>query len=935
MALALSAGKDVSIERLASIVWGDEAPAHVRRATQTCLTRLRKLLGPGAIATSPAGYRLDVAPERVDAILFERLLEAAAGSSDPADERAALARALALWRGLPFDGLRSAWLEGAEATRLTERRVAAHERRVELDLNSGLGAELVAELRDLTARYPLRERLWGHLMMALHVSGQRADALTTYQRLYRLLSEELGIEPGHAVQELHRRILTARAESPPPLSQQTITVPRQLPADVSGFTGREDELARLDRLPDMNAVVITSIGGMAGIGKTSLAVHIAHRMAGRYPDGQLFIDLHGYTQGLQPIEPADALGHLLRSLDVGEERVPPGLEDRAALYRTRLADRRMLILLDNAAAESQVMPLLPGAPGCLVLVTSRRRLAGLDQTHTLSLDTLPVSDAVRLFTRAAGDRSLGDSPRELLVELVELCGRLPLAIRIAAGRFRSHRTWDLSHLVERLRDQQRRLGELEAGQRSVTSALGLSYQYLSAEQRQMYRLLGLHSGPDIDQYAAAALIDATAPVAGRLLEHLHEAHLLQEPVAGRYRFHDLTRVHAARTAMSEETSGSRRQALGRVIDYYRYAAALAVDAAHPYEHERRAQVPPTLTPLAGLSGMASALDWLDLELPNLLAAARCGAELDRPSHLLHLSSILHRHLRSRGRYHDGVNLHQQAMTTARALGHQEAELDSLVSLGHIYLRQGRFAQAVDQLQKAVIAARALGHHEAEVEALHNLGWVHMSSGRYEQAIDNLEQALNVAHSTDYRRGEMLALSALGHVHRREGRYTLAAGHFGRTLRLAHATGDDAIEAALAGLGELHRRQGRYEQSGDHYRRLFDLAQDRGDRNWQVEARQGLGRLHHTAGDPRVALDLHDQVLALATEIGQPADQARAHDGLAYAHHDLGDHERARTHWQHALDILDELGTAWTDDKETAAPIIRTRLRALSPAIRGH
>jgi DNA-binding SARP family transcriptional activator/Tfp pilus assembly protein PilF len=974
VALALSAGEEVSVDRLAGMVWGEAAPAHVRRTVQIYVTRLRKLLGPEAVVTSPVGYGLQIDPQRVDAIRFERLLDAAAAAGDPATERAGLAQALALWRGDPFDGLRSAWLEGVQATRLTEEYLTGLQRRIELDLDLGAGAGLVAELRELTVRHPLREPFWGHLMTALYRAGRQADALATYQRLYRLLAGELGVEPGQGLQALHRQILTASAElSPPghpaaqPLSSLPPAVtPRQLPADVVAFTGRENELADLDRIPDSDPVVITSIDGMAGVGKTALAVHIAHRLAGRYPDGQLFIDLHGYTQGMEPVEPAEALDHLLRSLGVPGTQIPSRVDERAGLYRTRLADRRMLILLDNAATDSQVAPLLPGAPGCLALVTSRHRLAGLDHTHTLSLDTLPVADAVRLFTRTTGERRLGDPPADLLAELAELCGRLPLAIRIAAARLRSHPTWDLPHLLLRLRNQQHRLGELEAGQRSVTAALDLSYQHLNVHQQQTYRRLGLHPGPDIEPYATAALLDSTALHATRVLDHLHDAHLLLEPVTGRYTFHDLTRAHAAQTASRDQIETAARAAVDRLLDHYRHTAARAMDAAYPYERASRPPVPPASTPGPDLPGREPALSWLDAELSNLLAAARHAAEHDRPAHVMHLSTVLHRHLRTRGRYHDAETLHRQALVTARAAGHRTGELEALTSLGHthrllyryqqasdcyqqalqiaratghhngeldalnglghIHRRQGRYAPAADYFARALQIARTAGHRDGELEALNGLGRVHRRQGRYEKAATHHQQALQIARTAGHRTGEVEALNGVGRIHQWRGRYAQAANYHEQSLRLARAAGHRAGELdALTGLSHIHRLQGRYVQAADLYLRLLDLAQDSGDRNLEFEARQGLGRLRQATGDPHAAIAHHDHALDLAMELCQPFDQARALDGLAKAHHALKQDEQARKRWQHALDILTGLDIDHTDEEETTVAGIRAHL----------
>jgi tetratricopeptide (TPR) repeat protein len=708
-------------------------------------------------------------------------------------------------------------------------------------------------------------------------------------------------------------------------------------------------------------VVITAIDGMAGVGKTALAIQAARQMVDRYPDGQLFLDLHGYTHGVAPVEPGDALDWLLRSLGVPGERIPADLDQRAGLYRSRLADQRMLIVLDNAATEEQVTPLLPGAPGCVVLLTSRRRLVGLDHTHTLSLDTLPHADAVALFQRSVSESRLAGQPPDLVTELVELCGRLPLAIRIAAARLRSHPAWDLAHLVRRLRDQQHRLVELGAGQRSMTAALDLSYQDLGADLQRTYRLLGLHLGEDIDLYAAAALLDCTMPEAGQALEQLLEAHLLQEPVPGRYRFHDLTRAHAAHTAARDETDDGGRAALDRLLDYYRHAAAVAMDVAYPYERERRPRVPLADTPSPAVPDPAAALTWLDSELPNLLDATTYATARDRSVHLLHLSTILHRHLRTRGHYHDAVTLHQQALTTARATGHQAAELEALVGLGHIHRIRGPHKRAIDHFQQALRLARATGHRSHGLDALVGLGHMHALQGRYEQATDHYRQALQGARATDHRPGEMDALVGLGHMYLLQGRYEQAiddyqqalrlardtgnrpgemdgliglgivyrwqgqdeqaTGSYRQALQLARATGNPNTEqAALAGLGSIHRRQGRYEQASDDYQRLLDLAQEVGQRNMQFEAWQGIGRLQHATGHPDAALTHHQQALALATELGQPIDQARAHDGLAHAHHAMRQQEQARVHWRCALDILTHIRLDRPDEETTVAAI---------------
>jgi DNA-binding SARP family transcriptional activator/Tfp pilus assembly protein PilF len=908
--LALSVGEPVPTDRLATSVWDDDLPSDPKRSVQIYVTRLRSALGPDAIGTAPGGYVLRTAADRVDAARFVRLLEAAASAPDAGTERAHLLEALGLWRGTPFEDVRSTWLEQVASARLVERYLGAVERRVELDLTDGHHARLVPELRELTVRYPFRERLWGQLMLALYRSGRQGDALEVYLSLYRLLADELGVEPGEPVRELHRQILTADpALTPPPAANTHVPERvRQLPVPPPMFTGRTREVADLDRVHDASTVVISAIDGMAGIGKTALAVHLAHRIADRYPHGQLFIDLHGHTPGIAPREPAQALDYLLRALGVPGPRIPADLEDRAALYRTRLADQKMLILLDDAASETQVAPLLPGSPGCLVLITSRRRLAGLDHTHALSLDTLPAPEAADLLIRTAGEGRLGDEPPDLVAELVELCGRLPLAIRIAAARLRSHPAWSLLHLVQRLRDQQRRLSELEAGQRSVTATLDLSYQHLGAGQQRAYRLLGQHPGPDIDPYAAAALLDSTLDDARRLLDQLLDAHLLQEPTPGRYRFHDLVRAHAALTTLADRAQSTGHAEVHRLLDYYRHTASLAMDAAYLYERERRPQIPPAGTPTPDLADPTAALDWLDSERPNLLSTARYAAERGRPEQVLHLSSILHRHLLTRGHYHDAETLHRQALASARAIGHHAGELTALTGLGHVDRLQGRNAQAADHFQQALHIARVTGHRLGELDALTGLGHIHWRQGRYSESADHYQEASQIARTAGHGVGELDALTGLGHVHLRQARNEQAADHFQQALHIAQAVGYRPGELdTLTALGHLHLRQGRNEQAADHFRQALHIARVTGHRVGELGALTGLGHLHRRLGCNAQAADHFRQALHIARVTGHRVGELGALTGLAHAHWRQGRNEQAAEDYRRLLDLARESG----------------------------
>jgi DNA-binding SARP family transcriptional activator/tetratricopeptide (TPR) repeat protein len=978
--LLLELDQFVSADRLTDLLWNADPPAGARHTLASHVSRVRSLLATVgaadhgvALVSGREGYHITGNPDLVDAHLFRSLVDHATTMARPDRRQSQLRAALDLWRGPPMAGAATDWLRRQLCTDLEERRLAAIEHLAAACLALGQPGDVLPMLAQTAAQNPGHERLVELLMRALHQAGRKAEALDAFMRTRTFLAEELGLDPRAALRDLHQAILRDQLPTATPPAP-TPAIPRQLPA-VPGFVGRADALNELDELlvdgeGRGEAVVISAIDGTAGVGKTALAAHWAHRVADRFPDGQLFIDLHGYTHGVEPVEPAEVLDRMLRTLGIPGPQIPTSLDERGALYRTRVADQRMLIVLDNAATETQVAPLLPGAPGCLVLVTSRHRLAGLDHTHTLSLDILPTPDAVTLFTRAAAEHNPVGQPPELLTELVELCGRLPLAIRIAAARLRSHPTWNLSHLIERLRDRQHRLAELEAGQRSITAALDLSYQHLSHDQQLTYRRLGLPPGPDIDAYATAALLDLALPHATRKLDELLDAHLLLEPVPGRFRFHDLTRAHAAHTATGERAEPAGREALDRLLDYYQHTASVAMDTAYPYERERRPQFPPARTPSPDLSGPAAALDWLDTELSNLLATANGATERGKAQPILHLSAILHRHLRTRGRYDVAQTLHHQALAAARATGHQAGQLDALTCLGHIYRLQGRNEQAADHFGQALQIARTIENRDGEQYALWGLGRAHRLRGQYELAADHFEQALQIARTIENRDGEQYALWGLGEVHLAQGRYERASTHFRHALQIARTIGNRVSELetlsslghilrrqgryeragtyfrqalriarnignrhgelqALIGLGDIHLQQHRHKQASDHFHQLLNLAQECGDRNYEFEAWQGLGRLQYATGQPATAINHHDQALAMAGELGQPADQARAHDGLANAYDALNQHERARHHWQRALDILLCLGVDHTDDEEATVAAIRAHLERLS------
>jgi tetratricopeptide (TPR) repeat protein/transcriptional regulator with XRE-family HTH domain len=776
----------------------------------------------------------------------------------------------------------------------------------------------------------------------------------------RLLAEALDLGDAEVA------ILTHAASGSPQGPRWTRAAPRQLPADVAAFVGRTRELAFVDEAGDGGAVRVTVIDGMAGIGKTALAVHAAHRVASRFPDGDLFMDLHGHTQGVAAAEPAETLARLLEVLGVPGEAIPQDVNDRAALYRTMLADRKMLIVLDNAADEAQVRPLLPGSGSSLVLITSRRRLVGLDEARAISVDVLPVADAVALFTRTAGEERVAGAPRETLTEVVRRCGLLPLAIRLAAARLKAHPAWSVEHLLERLEAHQRLLSELHAGRRSITAALDLSYRELTAAEQRAYRLLALHPGVDIAPDAAAALLSTTVARAATLLDRLLEIHLLQEPNPGRYRFHDLIRAHGAERAADEEPEADRRAAMTRLLDHYSRAASAAMDLLYPDEADTRPRLP---SGTGSMSDASAATAWLDTELANLLALAQYAAEHDFPQHVQHLSATLHRPLRGRGRYAEAEALHARALSAARALGDRTGEMEALLELGEIHsvssryeaavevtmsalkiaraigheageLRalyglgvsagsRGQYAQAVEYYTQALEIARTIGHRTGELDALIGFGNAHRAMGEREQAVDALVRALGIARAIGHRISELRALNGLGRIHLGANDYRSATDCFTRALDLARSTGHRLGElSGLTALGSLHRSRGRHELARDCYRQVLDIAREIGNRNWQFEAIHGMGRLQHDSGRPDQALESHRKALDLASDLGQRSDQARAHDGLACAYATLGRHDQARHHWSQALAILAALGTDRTEERGVDVESIRTHLARL-------
>lgn len=953
--LLVDANRPVPTEELIDRVWGERLPNRVRESLYSYLSRLRGVLaatGEASIARQPAGYVLSVDPAAIDLHRFRALVAQAHEDDDRAP--GLLARALELWRGEVADGADTPWF-GELREQVAAERLAARLDLGDRQLRAGDTRPLLLDLPALAERYPLDERLAQQLMLALYRGGRQAEALAGYEKLRRTLADTLGVDPSPPLRELHQRILTEDPALAPPAEW-----PRRndLPRDVTDFTGRTEEIARLAGTLERargGAVVVSAIDGMAGIGKTVLAVHAAHRLTARFPDGQLFLDLHGHTPGTPPIEPAAALASLLRAIGVPGERIPDSLDERAGLWRSRLAGRKALVLLDNAADAAQVRPLLPGAAGCLALITSRNRLTDLDVALSLSLDVLPADDALALFTDIVGaERITPDLAAARAV--VQLCGCLPLAVRIAAARLRSRPAWTVADLVARLRDD--RLAELATGDRSVSAAFALSYQFLTTEQQRLFRELGLLPVDSFDVYVAAALIDVAPREAGRLLDDLLDAHLIEQRVDGRFRLHDLLRQHARETVERDEPADARHAAITRVLDYYLHTTNLAAAHFAPGRRHAMAELafPPVHTP--AFDGQPTALAWCDSEYANLMSVTTYAAEWKHDAHVWQLAHALWYFFFLRGYYQDWIATNDTALISTERLGDERAHADTLRFLGTAYWRTGDFAAALHHHQLALDHYRTLKDQAGEAAALRNLGLVRERLGRYVEAIADAQAGLALHRVVGDRRGEGAALTSLGRMQRQLGHYAEALEYQQQALGLLRAVDDPwgqagclreqgicaarlgrydealdklresaALHRKLANgsgeanslnqIGVVYRLRGEYTEAIDHHEQALELTRDVGDHS-EMEVLNELGETCLAAGLTDRAREHHAHALRLAVSTDQRHQQAKAHNGIAQTLQHV-DPDAAREHWRQALVIFDDLGVPEADHVRAQLP----------------
>jgi DNA-binding SARP family transcriptional activator/tetratricopeptide (TPR) repeat protein len=975
-ALLLDLGHVVPVDRLIDRVWGERPPAAVRNALYGYIARLRAIIASAAedgvtLSRRQSGYVLQADPEQLDLYRFRGLArKATAAASDSEASERLLREALGLWHGAALAGLDSPWLNAMRDTLELERHAALLDQndiRLRLGQHSALAAELVSQ----ATAAPDDERLIGQLMLALYRCGRQADALRWFEQTRRYLADELGTDPAPQLQELHQQIL--RAEPTLTLATPAATgepgglAPRELPADVAPFTGRAAELAELERIllgqtgrtGDVKAAaaLISAISGTAGVGKTALAVHWAHRAASHFPDGQLYVNLRGYDPD-QPMAATEALAGFLRSLGVPGQDIPAAEAERAARYRSLLAGKRILIVLDNAGTAEQVRPLLPGHSECRAVITSRDSLAGLvarDGARRLDLDLLPAEDAVALLCELIGEPAAANPAA--VTALAHQCARLPLALRIAAELAAARPATPLPELVAELSDQQRRLDLLHADgdpRTAVRAVLSWSYEHLDHDGALAFRLLGLHPGADFDAYALAALARSTLEHARQALDTASRAHLIQTVAPSRYGMHDLLRAYAREQAVAGDTDGVCHEALTRLFDYYLSTAAKAMDTLFPADAHNRQPIQSSAVSGPAMPGKDDARAWLDQERANLVQVAVYSAAHSWPAHATGLAGTLFRYLLVGSHLPEAHTIYSHALQAARRSRDPVAEARALNGLGSVGTLRGHFRDATDYYRAALELYRRSGDRARQANVLRNLGLLELELhnpqsaahyhrqalaafndagdslgqahalsdladaeielGSYDQAEEHLRSALGAVRAADDQPGEADALVRFGDLNLRRGQLTQAADlHIQALAIFRRLENPAAVANALRSLGDVSVRKGEHHEAISYFRLALETFRQAGGQAGEAVTLRSLAGALRAAGQPGAARAELARGLRLAAQAGNSYQQASAHCGLADCHYSADQVEQARHHWQQALTLYTEIGAPEADE----------------------
>ncbi|MFF4802437.1 BTAD domain-containing putative transcriptional regulator [Streptomyces sp. NPDC001351] len=926
-ALLLREGRTATAGELIDAVWGEEPPSQALAALRTYASRLRKVLDPGVLVSESGGYAVrGLAEGALDLAVAQDLAaeaEKAKSAGDLRHARELLGRALALWDGEVLAGVPGPYAE-AQRVRLEEWRLQLLESRLDMDLEQGCHAEAVSELTALTAAHPLRERLRELLMLALYRSGRQAEALAVYADTRRLLADELGVDPRPGLRELQQRILQADPALAEPQSPQAEPAaapvrPAQLPATVPDFTGRAafvQELGEVLSSAEGRVMAVSAVAGIGGVGKTTLAVHVAHQARTAFPDGQLYVDLQG--AGARAAEPETVLGSFLRALGTADSAIPDSLEERAALYRSVLDGRRVLVLLDNARDAAQVRPLLPGTEGCAALVTSRVRMVDLAGAHLVDLDVMSPEEALALFTKIVGEERVA-SEREAALDVVAACGFLPLAIRIAASRLAARRTWTVSVLAAKLADERRRLDELQAGDLAVKATFELGYGALEPAQARAFRLLGLADGPDISLAAAAAVLDLPAEETEDLLEALVDTSLLESAAPGRYRYHDLVRLYARACAERDEWPPSERDAaMSRLLDFYLATAAGVYLIERPGDRLVDHLAAPEYQGLT-FADRHQAQDWLYSEAVCLLACVRQSAGsgfLRRAVDLLWAAVDLAESGTNSKAYEGVASALRQA---AREAGDTRAEARALITLGYAHSVTGRFDLADEEAALAHELIGAAPDPLAGCWASNILGVIALYQSRHEDGETHITRAIEGFRACDDRAGEAAVLCNLSRIHLATGRTDSAVSLARQGMEmydamghaLKGANGRYALGLALTEHGELPEAAARLQEA-------LTVFRDSRQRLWEGMSLFRLAEVDLAAGRPAQAAANAESALTVLRGIGGDWRRAGVLVALGHGLSGIGQSGRAQVCWREALELFEALGAP---EAETVRPLL--------------
>ncbi|MER5863900.1 BTAD domain-containing putative transcriptional regulator [Kitasatospora sp. NPDC002040] len=925
IALLLNRGRPVTTQDLVDGLWGDRPPPQAVAALRTYVSRLRALIEPNRETRAPAellvsvsdGYALRIPSESLDLSVFEREFASAAtakASGDYHETHRLLTSALSLWSGRPLAGIPGPHAD-AYRVRLAERQITAGEERCAAALEIGLHAETVTELSSLSAEHPLREQLRELLMLALYRCGRQAEALGVYSDTRKLLIEELGVEPGAGLAAMHSRILAADPTlMPAPTSSRASTPeeaaafvpPAQLPADVSDFSGRTElvtELRDVLRSGSGQAVVVTSLAGIGGVGKTTLAVHLAHSIRAEFPDGQLYVDLRGPSAS--PADPAVVLGDFLYAL--GAPETPDTLEQRAALYRSLLADRRMLILLDNAKDARQLLPLIPGVSGSAVLITSRSRLAELPGAHLVDVEELTPEEALTLFSAIVGEQRVAAEP-EAALAVVTACGFLPLAVRIAAARLASRPRWSVSDLARRLADQRRRLHELQLGNLAVETTIGLGYGQLSADEARAFRLFSLIDSPDLPLDAAAALLGTTEERAEALAEALVEANMLECFTPGRYRYHDLLRLFAQRQNEKLKDTDGQRTSLLRLLDQLLASMRNAARAIEPDDVLLETMHQPVATGLT-LPDSTAAGSWLRSEVAVLLssieAAVQEPLELLRPAVdlLIMLNSLVEDPTHGQ---RIRVALHT-ADVNARPHADSAALARIGFALGFLQHMSGEYQNAEVVLRQS-LELLSPDDRTLRLSVANLLAIVLSLSDRSAEALPFFEQAHSISLSLDTAVSQARLLGNIARSHLDLGQHEPAVRSAREAVAAARISGNvPCLADTLYQLGVVLRSTGLPGEAATQLREAHRLYQSQQHRLWEGYSLARLAPCLLADGQYAEAAEAADESLAIAQELDAAYCQGLANAALGEALLKLGQPARGLACLQEALAVFTRLG----------------------------